>query len=143
MKVRAPTMHLTEILPAQPEQWACLPLCSVCFPPESTPLGSMPVGVRPFSVSTLSLSSLQRHNVGGGGINSYFLLRKRKLLKGKMHITTHIYTYLSSEDFLQLKRIFSHIHIELCYVKGMTDQFTSTHCDGSVSSEYWRDRKQI
>lgn len=38
----------------------CLPLCSVCFPPESTPLGSIPVGVKPFSVSTLSLSSLQR-----------------------------------------------------------------------------------
>lgn len=37
-----------------------LPLCSVCFPPESTPLGSIPVGVKPFSVSTLSLSSLQR-----------------------------------------------------------------------------------
>lgn len=39
--------------------YGCLPLCRVCLPPESTPLGSMPVGVRPFSVSTLSLSSLQ------------------------------------------------------------------------------------
>lgn len=42
------------------QRQTCLPLCSVCFPPESTPLGSIPVGVRPFSVSTLSLSSLQK-----------------------------------------------------------------------------------
>lgn len=36
----------------------CSPLCRVCLPPDSTPLGSMPVGVNPFSVSTFSLSSL-------------------------------------------------------------------------------------
>lgn len=36
----------------------CSPLCRVCLPPDSTPLGSMPVGVSPFSVSTFSLSSL-------------------------------------------------------------------------------------
>lgn len=36
----------------------CSPLCRVCLPPDSTPLGSMPVGVSPFSVNTFSLSSL-------------------------------------------------------------------------------------
>ena len=34
------------------------PLWRVCFPPDSTPLGSMPVGVKPFRVNTFSLSSL-------------------------------------------------------------------------------------
>lgn len=35
------------------------PLCRVCLPPDSTPLGSMPVGVSPFRVNTFSLSSLR------------------------------------------------------------------------------------
>lgn len=54
-------LHLTIISFTQndTQRQTCLPLCSVCFPPESTPLGSIPVGVSPFSVSTLSLSSLQ------------------------------------------------------------------------------------
>lgn len=38
----------------------CSPLCRVCLPPDSTPLGSMPVGVSPFNVSTFSLSSLYK-----------------------------------------------------------------------------------
>lgn len=39
-----------------------LPLCRVCLPPDSTPLGNMPVGVRPFRVKTFSLSSLKNND---------------------------------------------------------------------------------
>lgn len=108
-------------------QWACLPLCRVCFPPESTPLGSMPVGVRPFSVSTLSLSSLQRYNGGGGDITFYFLSRKRSDLQGKnVYKNAHWKKKKNSHGtlpwlpccccfplFYLEHTVFSHIHIEV------------------------------
>ena len=58
------------------------------------------------SASARSHSLLCKGTMWGEGINSYFLLRKRKVLKEKMHIKTHIYTYLGTVDFLKVKTFF-------------------------------------
>lgn len=63
------------------------PLCSVCLPPERTPLGSMPVGVRPFSVNTFSLSSLQEITEEEAGMKNRVLLKYTEVLVVDTEVT--------------------------------------------------------
>lgn len=93
--------------PCAPKSYprACLPLCRVCFPPESTPLGSMPVGVRPFSVRTLSLSSLEDTEGAWKLRFAFFCGKKIKTRKSRYlpHIgSVDLLFYLKHKTFLPI-----------------------------------------
>lgn len=90
-KLKAPLTRLAMCYQSYP--WACLPLCRVCFPPESTPLGSMPVGVRPFRVRTLSLSSLEDTEGSWKLSFAFFGGEKKDTLKTRIYLILALWTF--------------------------------------------------
>jgi hypothetical protein len=113
--LNAPLTQLATCSKSYPR--ACLPLCRVCFPPESTPLGSMPVGVRPFSVRTLSLSSLEDTEGAWKLRFAFFCGKKKRHIKepiftsywlcGSLVLfkTRHLKIYLYRENILQMTSV--------------------------------------